>query len=151
MQLEAISKVSYYFSNATGMIFGRCLEKVMEKKPVKPQLRRVFSYIFSGIRVATPIALYLLKRGAKSYGTLGSGLFIVNALRSTPIGLMRRVLSFKRQQNAGSGFLTGLSLLSFINIIRKDKRVLAIPLGLLTVAMVGYVLTNYSSSKLSKA
>lgn len=121
----------------------------MDTKPVKPKLHGIIDYIFSGIQVVAPIILGLNNKAAKTYGALGTGFLAVNALTDTPAGL-KHLLSFKGHQKTDLGFLSGLSLLSFMNYIRRDKKALAFHLGFLMAAIAHYILTDYNANKLRK-
>lgn len=113
-------------------------------KPVTPAAHGVIDYIFSGIQLAVPVLIGMNNKAAKTYGVLGAGFTAINALTDTPAGI-KRSISFKGHQKADIGFLAGISLLTFSNFIRKDKKAFAFHLGFLTVAVAHYLLTDYKA------
>ena len=119
----------------------------MNTKPVNPKAHGIIDYVFSAIQLAAPLGIGLNKKAATTYGALGTSFLAVNALTDTPAGL-KHVLSFKKHQKADLGFLAGLSLLSFANFIRKDKKALWFHLGFLSIAITHYILTDYNANKL---
>jgi len=129
------------------MVFGQLTKKDMDTKPVKPRLHGIIDYVFSGIQVAVPLLLGLNKKAATTYGALGTGFLAVNALTDTPAGL-KHLLSFRKHQKADQSFLAGLSLLSFVDFIRKDRKALIFHFGFLTAAIAHYILTDYNANKL---
>jgi hypothetical protein len=55
---------------------------------------------------------------------------------------LKPAISFKDHQKADAVFLTGLSLLTLANFIRKDKRALGFHLSFLGTAVAHYLLTH---------
>lgn len=121
----------------------------MDTKPVTPKLHAIIDYVFSGIQMAAPLLLGLNRKAATTYGALGAGFLAINALTDTPAGL-KHFLSFKKHQKADQSFLAGLSLLSFANYIRRDKRARNFHLGFLAAAIAHYILTDYNAHTLRK-
>ena len=119
----------------------------MNTKPISPKAHGIIDYIFSAIQLAAPLSMGLNKMATTTYGALGTGFLALNAFTDTPVGV-KHLLSFKKHQKADLGFLSGLSMLSFANFIRADKKALGFHLGFLAVAIAHYFLTDYNANKL---
>lgn len=113
------------------------------KKPVSPTAHGIIDYVFSGIQLAAPPLLGVNSGAAITYQAIGSGFTLINALTNTKAGI-KPLIPFKTHQKADLGFLAGLSLLSFVRFIRKDKRALRFHLAFLGVALAHYILTDYN-------
>lgn len=116
----------------------------MISKPVTPTMHGIIDHVFSGILLAAPSVIDLNDNATKTYGTLGAGFLVVNALTDTPVGI-QPVLSFKQHQKADAAFLAGLALLTFAGFIRKSKKALPFHLGFLATAAAHYLLTDYNA------
>lgn len=116
----------------------------MNTKPVAPALHGIIDYVFSGILLAAPSGIGLNEKVTKTYQALGTSFLGINALTDTPVGI-KRVISFKGHQMADAAFLAGLSLLTLVPFIRKDKQALGFHLSFLGTALTHYVLTDYEA------
>lgn len=114
------------------------------KKPVTPTAHGVIDYVFSGVQLAAPTLLGLNSTAARTYGALGAGFTLVNALTDTPAGIKKKI-PFTGHQKADIGFLAGMSLLTLTSFIRKDKKALGFHLAFLALAAANYILTDYKA------
>jgi len=117
----------------------------MDNKPVTPALHGIIDYVFSAIQIAGPTLIGLNDKTIKTYRALGAGFLSVNALTDCGVGI-KPVISFKGHQKADGVFLATLSLLTFSDVVRKDKKALRFHLGFLATAISHYVLTDYNSN-----
>jgi len=103
----------------------------------------VLDYVFSGVQLAAPGLLKLNTNAARTYQVLGAGYTLVNALTDTRAGI-KHLIPFKTHQRVDLGLLAGMSLLSLVSYIRKDKKALGFHLGFLALAVTNYLLTDYN-------
>ena len=114
------------------------------KKPITPVAHGVIDYVFSGLQLAATPFLPLNNSTTRTYQALGAGFTLVNALTKTPVGV-KQLIPFKGHQKADLGFLAGLTLLSFVTYIRKDRNARIFHLSFLAIALLHYALTDYDA------
>ena len=120
------------------------LFKILDmQKPLTPTAHSVLDYVLSGVQIAAPGLLKLNNSAARTYQALGAGYTLVNALTDTGAGI-KHLIPFKSHQKADIGFLAGMSLLSAVSFIRKDKRALRFHLAFLAIGITHYLLTDYN-------
>ncbi|RYZ28415.1 MAG: hypothetical protein EOO10_09640 [Chitinophagaceae bacterium] len=95
--------------------------------------------------IAAPSLLKLNSNAARTYQVLGAGYTLVNALTDTKAGI-KHLIPFKTHQRVDLGLLAGMSLLSLVSYIRKDKKALGFHLGFLALAVTNYLLTDYDQT-----
>jgi hypothetical protein len=116
------------------------------KKPVSPTTHGIVDYILSGVELAAPPLLGLNPRAARTYQAIGAGYTLVNALTKTPVGI-KKLIPLKTHQKGDIGLLVGLTLLSAVPFIRKDKKALVFHAAFLGVAVLQYILTDYKAGE----
>jgi hypothetical protein len=116
------------------------------RKPVSPTLHGAIDYVLTGVMLAAPSLLGLNNKVRNTYLALGSGFGAVDAFTDTGAGI-RRLMPFRMHQKLDLSFLAGLSVLSLINPIRKDRRALYFHVAVLATAITHYLLTDYKSRR----
>lgn len=116
------------------------------KKPVSPTVHGIMDYVISGVEMAATPFLGLNTKAARTYQAIGAGYTLVNALTRTPVGV-KKLIPLKMHQRGDLGLIAGLAVLSFVPFIRNDRRTLLFHAGLLGIAALEYLMTDYNRGK----
>jgi hypothetical protein len=114
------------------------------KKPIDSKTHGIIDYVFGGIQLIGPSLIGMNKEARITYQMLSTAFTGVNVLTDTPVGL-KKVISMKGHQTADITFLAGMAALTASSMIKDDKKALTFHLGFLGLALVNYVLTDYSN------
>ena len=114
------------------------------KTPIDSKTHGIIDYAFAGIQLFVPALLGINDQATKTYRSLGLAFLGMNSITDTPVGI-RKIISLTSHQKADTGFLAGLAVLTTSRSIHKDKKTLVFHLGLFSVAVVKYLLTDYNS------
>ena len=117
----------------------------MNTKPLKPTVHGIMDYAISGALLSAPYLIGMNRTAANTYAGIGAGYSIINALTDTKAGV-KKMIPFDQHKKADIGMLAGITLLSLTSFIRKDKRALNFHLGLLALAGLQFILTDFKAT-----
>jgi hypothetical protein len=117
----------------------------MDKKPLKPTAHGIMDYAVSGALMAAPYLLGMNRKAANTYAGIGAGYSLVNAFTDTGAGIKKLIPFSTTHKKADVGMLAGIGLLSLVSYIRKDETAFRFHLGLLAVAALQFVITDFEA------
>lgn len=102
-------------------------------------------YGFTLVQWLVPEIAGMNKNAVYLYQILGTNLAVYNALTDHPLAV-KRVISYKTHYLIDVGNVGLLALLTFHKAIRKDKQALTFHLGLVGLAALNIMITNWKAN-----
>ncbi len=99
-------------------------------------------YGFAAIQLLVPALIGCNKNAVRLHALLGANVLAYNALSDTPVGL-KPLIPYKIHEKVDIATVAGLALLTFAKPIRQDKRALPFHIGLVALAAVNVLLTDW--------
>jgi hypothetical protein len=116
----------------------------MNKRPITPKMHGLIDYGFAAAQLVAPEVLGFNKKAKTLYRLFSAHLFTYSALTDYPMGI-KPVLSYKAHHKIDIGNVAVLAAVTLYDGIKKDKRALPFHIGMVALAMVNVLLTDWKA------
>lgn len=123
--------------------------KPMKVKPVSPTLHGINDYALAAILMIVPEILCLNKKAKRMYKGIGANILMYNAVTDHPVGF-KPVISESAHRKIDLVNLAGLALSGFHKEVRKDGKALAFHAGVIALAVLNTILTDWEPNRLEE-